>query len=85
MFCDLLCLLLIKRDFAAGKSHKGELVLGQKLLELCGFEICHGIGPKLYAAKTNRRNIVNRLPLFVAPGDSGVAEADARQAAGRSE
>jgi hypothetical protein len=66
VFCDLLGLWSVKGHIAAGKSHKGELKLGLKVLQLCGFEICHGVGAKLNARKPDCRNIVDRLALFVA-------------------
>ncbi len=78
MFRDLFGLWPIKGDIATGKGHKGELVLGQELFQFCGFEICDGIGTKLNPGKSDRGDIVDRLPLIAAPGHGGVTKANAR-------
>ena len=84
MFCDLFRLWPIKGDVPAGKGHKGELVLGQELFQLWGFEICDSIGAKLNPGKTDRGDIVDRLALIVAPGHGSVAKANGVCAIGRS-
>src|ERR1700758_1429952 len=79
MFCNLGGRRFIERDISAGKSHKGQFMLSQKLLEFRRLELCNSIGAKLYAGEADRGNIVDRLTLIIAPRHGGISETNSGQ------
>jgi hypothetical protein len=66
----------IQRHIAARKRNKREFVLSQQILQLSGFEVRNSIRAELYARKTQRRDVIYCLSLFVAPGHGRIAKAN---------
>ena len=67
----------VAQQIAAGKRHELQLVLAKEIAHGGGTaKLRNAVGPQLYAAKTNRGDVVDGLAIVAAPGDGSVAVVD---------